>query len=84
MTDIDRLLQVLDVARSCKLPIGAITVGDIRLVLATPTVPGAADAESPRAPTKEERELEQLRAASRKTFGRVLSDEELREMKGVL
>lgn len=83
---VDRLVRVLAIARSAHLPLTLVVVGDIRLVLAGPAepqLPGPSIAKAkPAAPKPDD--LEALRKRARVLFGRELSDEELREMKGAL
>lgn len=80
--DVDRLVQVLAIARSAKLSLGAIAVGDIRLVFATPVEPAPESAGKKQTP--EELELESLRKKSRVLFGKDMPDELLLQMKGAL
>lgn len=87
MTDeLDALKAVLDLCETRKLSVGAISVGSIRLVLALPTAASAAKVDEAPAhkPTQDEKAMAKLRIASRKTFGRVLPDEELLALEGAL
>ena len=82
MSDLDELKLLLDECARRKLVVSGVSVGGIRLAL----VPQAAaeEKEKPRPKTAEEKELEALRRSSRKTFGRVLPDEELLNLKGTI
>jgi len=77
-----RLTQVLEIARSSKLSLSAIAVGDIRLVFSKPI-----DGESPpktKPLPKDQAELQSLRRRARELFGRDLPDDELKQMQGAL
>ena len=79
MSDLDRLVQVLAVARSSKLQLTAIAVGDIRLVFGAP-MGGEQPAAKPSSPD----ELASMRKRARQLFGRDVPDDQLKELFGAI
>jgi hypothetical protein len=82
VSDLDELRAVLEECSKRKLIVTAVQVGTIRLSF-VPVPPEEAKSPTKRK-TAEELELEKLRKSSRKTFGRVLPDEELLNLKGAI
>jgi hypothetical protein len=86
--DSERLRAVAEACRALGMTVGALKVGDIEVRLALPW--GAEPKDTPRRRAKREidsttsPEMQALRDASMKQFGRVLPDEKLRAMKGAL
>jgi hypothetical protein len=91
--DVQRLADVLALAREHRLALGAVVVGDIKLVVAgrlpeerapSPDVVGALqETRSPEAVDREAK-LTRLRLASKKQFGYVKPDKLLLELDGIL
>ena len=78
--DTDRLNSVLELAKTHGLRLHAVVVGDVKLVLSSPWPEPEAPAKVDQSKlTAEEREVLELRALSRKTFGHNLPDEMLAE-----
>lgn len=71
-SDVARLESVLALAKAHGLRLSALVVGDIKLAILGQDV----EPHTKQPPS----EIEQLRTASRRTFGRVLPDDTLREM----
>lgn len=78
--DTDRLNSVLELAKAHGLRLHAVVVGDVKLVLSSPWPdPEVSPRVDERKLTPEEREVFELRALSKKTFGHSLPDEMLAE-----
>ena len=85
--DADRFRAVAEACKAMGMHVGTLRVGDVEVRLAEPWGPPVPKAERrPRAeddPNASD-EMRELRRASRKQFGRILPDENLKAMKHAL
>lgn len=91
-SDAARFREVAETIRALGMRTGLVVVGDIKVVLAEPwgaDPPQTRDSEQRQyvvdaSKAEADADLKELRTKSRKQFGRVLPDEQLKRMRGVL